>query len=637
VSEQQKTRLEWMLGERVKELTALHEAARIVQHKELTIPELLSRIAALLPPAFQFPKNTAARIRWDTHQIQTNGFLETPLSISASVTLARGDKLDVTVACFDLDTSDPVKAFLPEEQLLIESIAELIAGTLDSRIAQERLELALEGTGAGVWEWEIATDRVIWSELLERLAGLPPGGFGGTLQAFRNLVHAEDADLVTTAVRGAIDGSRQGFSMELRIRHQAGGYRWLASTGKVFRDASGRVERVLGLATDCTARRELEDQLRQAQRMEAIGGLAAGIAHDFNNVLSVVLSYAEIALLDLAPGAALRPEIEEIRAAGLRAGELTRQLLAFSRQQVLSPRVFDLNQTLTGLQKMLRRLLPEDIDLTILPAANLGRVNADPGQIEQVILNLVVNARDAMPDGGKLLLETHNVELDASYAADHLDATAGPQVLLAVTDTGTGMSPEVRARIFEPFFTTKEQGKGTGLGLATVFGIVRQSGGHLAVYSEVGTGTAFKLYLPRVDRPEEPTLVSQRPKVLTGNETILLAEDEPQVRSIATRILRRNGYRVWEAQSPSEALEIAEKQGALLDVLLTDVVMPQMSGRKLAEQLATRLPRLKVLYMSGYTDDAIIRHGILEPGVSFIQKPLTPGELLLKLRALLDS
>jgi len=365
VSEQQKTRLEWMLGERVKELTALHEAARLVQQKQLTVPELLRRVAALLPPAFQFPHNTAARIRWDTHQIQTEGFLETPLSISAHVTLTSGEKLDVTVACFGLDTTDPAKGFLPEEQLLIESIAELIAGTLDSRSAQERLELALEGTGAGVWEWEIETGRVIWSELLERLAGLPPGGFGGTLQDFRNLVHAEDADMVTTAVRGAIDGSRQGFSVELRIRHQAGGYRWLATTGKVIRDVSGRVERVLGLATDCTARRELEAQLRQAQRMEAIGGLAAGIAHDFNNVLSVVLSYAEIALLDLPPGAALRPEIEEIRAAGLRAGELTRQLLAFSRQQVLSPRVFDLNQTLTGLEKMLRRLLPEDIELTI--------------------------------------------------------------------------------------------------------------------------------------------------------------------------------------------------------------------------------------------------------------------------------
>ena len=380
-----------------------------------------------------------------------------------------------------------------------------------------------------------------------------------------------------------------------------------------------------------------EESFRRAQRMEAVGRLAGGIAHDFNNVLSVVLSYGEMMHETLKDGDPLRDDVQEIVRAARRAADLTRQLLAFSRKQVLAPRVVDLNATLEGMQRMIGRLVGEDIEVHVAPEPALARCLVDPGQIEQVVLNLVVNARDAMPEGGHLTLETKNVVLDESYVATHPEASAGPHVMIAVTDSGIGMDKATIARIFEPFFTTKPKGVGTGLGLATVYGIVKQSGGSIWVYSEPNVGTTFKIYLPTSATQEsDPTASSEVHLVRGGTETVLVVEDEPQVRNLVRAILAREGYRVLLAQNGGEALLLCEEHGAEIHMLLTDVVMPLMGGRQLAERLRRIRPDMRVLYMSGYTEASVFHHGVLAPEVDYLPKPITPLSLLAKVRAVLD-
>jgi PAS domain S-box-containing protein len=409
-------------------------------------------------------------------------------------------------------------------------------------------------------------------------------------------------------------------------------------------NGSGRVVAASKSVRDLTqqrkadaALRSTEDQLRQAQKMEAIGRLAGGIAHDFNNILSVILSYSEMGLADLDPTDAMREELGEIYKAALRAAELTRQLLLFSRQQVVAPKVLDLNQVLLGMDRLLKRIVGEDVDLLSVPAPGLGKVFVDPGSVEQVVMNLVVNARDAMPKGGKLTLETANVDLDNEYARQHLGTNPGPHVMLAVSDTGIGMDLATQTRIFEPFFTTKEAGKGTGLGLSTVFGIAQQAGGSVGVYSEPGKGATFKVYFPRVEAKASPATATVNRTSLRGSETVLLVEDQEQVRVVAHGILKRMGYEVVVAAGAHEALLRCEKHRGPIHLLLTDVVMPEMSGAELAKEIAPIRPDMKVLFMSGYTDDSIVRHGVLESEMAFLQKPFTPESMAQKVREVLNS
>ena len=448
-------------------------------------------------------------------------------------------------------------------------------------------------------------------------------------------VHPEDREKVLATIR---DAARTGetTAVVMRVVRPDKSIRWVRARGTPVRDAAGQVVRLVGIAEDITDLRRTEEQLVQAQKMEAIGRLAGGIAHDFNNLLTVITSYGELQLDDLPPDDARRADLGEIVHAAHEAAKLTRQLLAFSRRQVLELKVLSLNDVVGGVQKMLIRVIGEDIDLAVALAPDLGAVRADPGQIEQVIMNLVVNARDAMPNGGKVTIETANVDLDRQYAGTHEPVAPGPYVLLAVSDTGSGMDEATKARIFEPFFTTKEQGKGTGLGLATVYGIVNQSNGFIWVYSEPGQGASFKIYLPRVAEPAEAVTGGVPTELRRGTETIVLVEDDAGVRRVVCGVLERLGYVVLSADRPNAALELAATVAKPPDLLLTDVIMPEMNGRELARQLEGKWPKLKVLYLSGYTDEAIVRHGVLEPGVSFLQKPFTPEALVHKVRQVLD-
>lgn len=450
-------------------------------------------------------------------------------------------------------------------------------------------------------------------------------------------IHPEDQERVVAAINEA-RRSAVGQRLEYRIRHREGQWLVMESTVSVAKNRR-RDDRLVIVNRDITDRKQLEQQLYLSQKLEAIGRLSGGVAHDFNNLLGVIIGYSEAFQRQLGGDHPLREAADEIQNAGKRAARLTQQLLAFSRKQVLEPKVLDLNTVVSDVEKMLRRMIGEDIELRIILASAVGMVKADRGQIDQVIMNLAVNSRDAMPDGGRLTLETSNSELDENDVNRFRYVVPGRYVLLKVTDTGCGMGAELQSHIFEPFFTTKEAGKGTGLGLATVYGVIKQSGGYIWVDSEVGRGTTFKIYLPRVDESKEIVAVqedsTQGPEQNTG--TILLVEDEHSLRKLTRDTLAEVGHSVLEAGDAFRAIEIAEQSNFAIDLLLTDVVMPGMSGRALADKLLAARPGIPVLYMSGYTDGAVAAHGVLESGISILRKPFTRAELIERVNEALRS
>jgi PAS domain S-box-containing protein len=494
--------------------------------------------------------------------------------------------------------------------------------------------MAINATNLGTFDCDLRTGKLVWSDAAKRQFGLPPNA-ELTWERFLAGIHPEDRSRMETAVgRGQppLDDRR---AVEFRtIGAEDGVVRWLAVWGRTFTGPDGQMERHIGVSLDITERKQLEEQFRQAQKLESVGRLAGGVAHDFNNLLTIITGYSEMALAEIGERHPMRDSMLEIAEAAARASTLTRQLLTFSRRQITEPREIVINDLVRGFEKMLARLLGEEIELELTLDPDGGVLMADPGQIEQVIMNLAVNAHDAMPHGGKLLIETSRVVADEEFSQTHLAVAPGPWVGLSVSDTGTGMTPDVKAHIFEPFFTTKGAGKGTGLGLSTVWGIVKQSRGAIWVYSEPGQGTTFKILFPAVEpKPgrDEAAEVSESP---SGQETILLAEDEPGVRNYARQILEKHGYTIVSACNGREALMAARQHPGEIQLLLTDVVMPQMGGAELAAAFSSVRPGARVLCMSGYSDRLWPE---AHAGRNYIQKPFTPSALLRQVREVLDG
>jgi PAS domain S-box-containing protein len=462
---------------------------------------------------------------------------------------------------------------------------------------------------------------------------------------FQQITYPGDLGETIANARTLLAGEIENYCVEKRYVRKDGSPVWVELTVSLARDFGGRPKYFIGVIEDISGRKQAEaalkrseEQLRQSQKLEAIGRLAGGLAHDFNNILTAITGYSDLVLRRLGSVDPLRRSVEEIRRAAERAASLTHQLLAFSRKQMMQVKVLDLNAVVAEMESFLRRLIGEDIQLVTSLDPDLRRVKADPGQIEQVIMNLVVNARDAMPQGGRLRIETKDVSLSEPYLDDAGSVESGDYVVLSIADTGIGMNSEIKQKIFEPFFTTKEEGKGTGLGLAMVYGIVKQSGGSIRVHSEAGAGTTFMVYLPAVEEfVKAQSNGSRHIEAPGGTETVLLVEDEDMVRELVVEVLETEGYTVFSARRGAEALRLCAEQIMPINLLITDVVMPEMSGRELAEHLTARHPEIKVLFISGYTDDAIFRHGVQESNVAFLQKPFTTSELAAKVRSVLDA
>ncbi|MEO8348072.1 MAG: PAS domain-containing protein [Acidobacteriota bacterium] len=503
------------------------------------------------------------------------------------------------------------------------------------RRANERFVLAAGAVNGAIYDWDMEGKNILWTNGLTRVFGYPLEEVAPTTDWWLSRIHPDDGNRVSEQRKQAIEVGRD-FVSEYRFRAKDGTELNVWDRGRVVRDANGRAVRMVGIMESVTELKLLEEQYRQAQKMEAVGRLAGGVAHDFNNLLTTILGYSHLILGNMEPDDPQRLDVEEIRNAGDRAAALTKQLLAFSRKQVIEPKVLEVNAVVANMEKMLCRLIGEDIQCVTELDSSAGHIKADLGQLEQVIMNIVVNARDAMPTRGRLTIRTGRIDFDEAFVRQHVGARLGSYASIVLSDTGCGMDPLTKLRIFEPFFTTKGPHKGTGLGMATVYGIVKQSEGYISVDTEPGVGTQISLYFPRV--PKEGIVVApvKALPLPRGSETVLLVEDEDAVRTLVRGVLRSRGYTVLEARNAAEAVRISEEQVGPIHILLTDVVMPDVSGRELADQLRLTRRDMLLLYMSGYTEDRIVHHGVMTSGVGFLQKPFTPESLLRKMRETLD-
>ncbi|MDQ2996271.1 MAG: PAS domain S-box protein [Chloroflexota bacterium] len=557
-----------------------------------------------------------------------------PLSTAVAFACLAG-LLAIFLDRFGSSLHSALSATLIREQELEQSRAALQRVDAALRESEDRYRLITENSSDLISLIDLAgnRERIYASPSYRTLLGYDPADLLGLSQP--DQVHPDDLKNVSEQYQQLVaTGSAR---LTYRMRHTDSSWRWIEMQASTIRQQDHYYGILVG--RDVTERKLLEAQLMQSQRLESVGRLAGGVAHDFNNLLTAIMGNTDLARDSLPTGHPAHADLDEIGKSSERAAELTRQLLAFARRQIIAPHVFDLNQLILDMDKLLRRLIGAHIDLIIRTTPDLWLVRADHGQIEQIVVNLAVNARDAMPSGGTLTIETGNVQLDHDYAHRHISVSPGRYVMLAISDTGTGMDEETQTQIFEPFFTTKAPGRGTGLGLATCYGIVKQHGGSIWPYSEPGHGSTFKIYLPQIEAPADHfPLRPNADDPPRGSETVLLAEDEPSVRTLAARVLRAQGYTVVEAENGDAALQLARGwTGAHLDLLLTDVVMPRMSGRTLAGHIQTLFPASAVLFISGYTDNAIVHHNQLDPGIIFLQKPFSPAALARKVREVLDS
>ena len=508
----------------------------------------------------------------------------------------------------------------------------------------QRLQLATSSAHLGIWDWNVRENTMVWDERMFELYGITWKSFPSTIDAWMSGLHPEDKETAIAECQAALEGEKE-FNTVFRVLHPDGAVKHLRGKGLVLFGADGVAERMIGINYDITGTKKaeedkarLESQLQQAQKMESVGRLAGGVAHDFNNMLTVILGHAELGMMKLDPSHPVIADLKEISKTSERSADLARQLLAFARKQAIAPKLLDLNETVTSMLKMLQRLIGEDINLSWQPAPILWQVKVDPSQIDQILANLCVNARDAIRDTGRITIETENCSIDAEYCTANPEATPGDYVRLSVSDDGGGMDKETLLHAFEPFFTTKELGKGTGLGLATVYGSVKQNNGFINVYSEPEQGTTFSVYFPRFEGKTGQIMVEDAPKpLMRGQETILLVEDEPAILKIATMMLQKQGYSVLPASTPGEAIKLASEYVGVIHLLMTDVIMPEMNGRDLAKIMLSTYPGMKSMFMSGYTADVIAQHGVLEEGVHFIQKPFSLPNMAAKVRAVLDN
>jgi len=616
---------------------------------------------------YDITHNLSAAEVWDqaipseaSRLLQQNGFalsMAIPLNVGAvpvgsMLVLGLPDQQHIASEIKLLTTLATIVALVLRNSFLFENQEEIIAKrtkeltlaafTLDK--SEERFELAMEASSDGIFDWNLKTREIYFSPGWKKMLGYEDDELENEFSVWERLTNPENQARSWEILNEHLQGKTHRYEMEFQMRHKNGHWVDILSRARSIFDDDGTPVRVVGTHTDITERKRaekekanLESQLLQAQKMESVGRLAGGVAHDFNNMLGVIIGRTEMLLEDTDPGLPLFEELQEICKAAERSASLTRQLLAFARKQVIAPRVLDVNETVEGMLKLLRRLIGEDIYLAWLPGGDVWPVNMDPAQIDQILANLCVNARDAIGGVGKLTIQTECVVIDEEFGNGHGGSIPGEYVLLAVSDDGCGMDKETMNQLFEPFFTTKELGKGTGLGLATIYGIVKQNNGFINVYSEPGQGTIFRVYLPRhhgetSQEPERPELGEDT----RGHQTILLVEDEPTILTMTTTMLTRLGYRVLAASTPGEAIRLAEKKAGEIDLLLTDVVMPGMNGRDLDKHLRSFQPNFKTLFMSGYTADIIAHRGVLDAGVAFIEKPFTKKNLAAKLRGLLE-